>query len=349
MAVKLSEIADRAGLSRQTVSNILNGKGHLFKPETRERVMLLSRAMGYRPNAVARALRSGRFNALGLVSSTVPNVSTVPELLNGIEAEMIQHNLHLVSGRFPNEELISADSMPKLLRELMVDGILLNYAIHLPPEIFHSMSSSDLPSVWLNILRDFDCVRPDDFQGGQIGTEYLLSLGHRRIAYLDLRQSEEQIVNIKENFYHYSISHRYGGYLAAMRAAGFPPRLICRPPQLSEEDAIPVLLEAIRGPERPTAILSYSFYGFGPLLLQLGTLGLKFPRDLSLLPFEHKGTHFGGLPMDCVVVPHYEVGRSAVKMLLQKIESPLVRLPQQVLACKTYQMGASVAPPPPGN
>jgi LacI family transcriptional regulator len=301
--------------------------------------------MGYRPNAIARALRSGRFNAVGFISGRTLSRSVPPELTDGVDDEVALHNLHLVGGRYPDEGTISENTMPKLLRELLVDGMLFNYTKGVPPDLYCNISSPDLPSVWLNVVREFDGVRPDDYQGGQIGAEYLLSLGHRRITYFDPLHSEEHLTGRSVETYHYSAIHRYQGYMKAMTAAGLPPRLISRPSHLAEQDVIPILLETMRRPDRPTAILGYCEYGFGPLLLALGDFGLRFPQDLSLLLFAHHEYYLAGLPMDTVVVPHYEVGRHAVKMLLKKIESPQNQFPEQIIPCKLYRAAASVAPP----
>ncbi len=350
MPVKISQIAERAGLSRQTVSNILNGKGHLFAADTREKVSRISREMGYRPNAVARALRSGRFNAVGLVSSMQSHAAGSISLsaLQGIEEVAANHNFHLVSGRFSDEKLSGADAAPKILRELLVDGLIINYTYAVPAAFAEQMVGlSQIPSIWFNTRREFDCVRPDDFQGGEIVTEYLLSMGHRRIAYLDPRRTEDELLGKGEIAHHYSVADRFAGYSKTMRAAGLEPRAICRLPHLpSKQEVIPLFLEAMARKDRPTALVCAAEYGIGPLLLALGDLGLKVPRDLSLAVFADRDYDLAGLPIDHVLVPHHKAGRTAVELLLNKIESPAVRFPAEILACEMRRLRSTVAPAP---
>ncbi len=349
MAVRISEIALKAGLSRQTVSNILNGKGHLFTVDTRELVLRLSQAMGYRPNAVARALRSGRFNAIGLISSAEVRYASSLQTaaLEGIEEITSNHDLHLVSGRFSDEKLVVENAIPKILRELFVDGLLINYTYRIPPEFLEQAAAvGGIPSVWLNIRRDFDCVRPNDFQGGETVTEYLLSMGHRRIAYLDSRHTEEGIKGKDVESFHYSVRDRYAGYAQSMESAGLKPQLICRLPHLTKQEVIPLFLEQMASKDRPTAIIGYGEHGFGSLLLALADRGMKVPRDLSLVLFASREFDLAGIPFDYVLVPHYQVGRTAVELLLHKIESPAIRFPVEVLPCQMRRLGATVAPPP---
>jgi LacI family transcriptional regulator len=343
MAVTIEQIANRAGLSRQTVSNILNQKGHLFRMETRELVARVCEEMGYRPNYIARALRSGRFNAVGLVASTSQNAGRIAGgALMGIEEELREHDMHLVSGRFSEGELTSSEYVPKLLRELIVDGLIVNYTLNIPPKTRELLAANKVPSVWINAQLDRDCVRPDDFHGARVATEYLLSYGHRRIAFVNLLHTEALI---RSNYLHFSVKHRLEGYEAAMKAAGLRPRLIARSEGVTEEASVMGPFAWLQQPDRPTAVIFHSpNSGVGSLLMQLGRLGLAMPQDLSVLCIADEPFDAYGVPMDHVVIPHYQVGRAVVRALIAKIENPRMTKPVEVIPCELRTLGCSVAP-----
>jgi LacI family transcriptional regulator len=343
-SVTVSQIAEKAGVSRQTASHILNQKGHLFLPETRVRVELACKELGYRPNAIAKALRSGKFNAVGLVSTLVAHAGNIsPYALNGINEAIIKHDLHLVTGHIPAPAPEGSHYLPKLFRELLVDGIILNYTSHVPRSLEEMVAQTRAPFVWMNRKLEFDCVRPDDFQGSRAATEYLLSLGHRDIACVNLVHTEAEL---RGSPLHYSFVDRLAGYESVMRQAGLQPRLICRHEGVSEEESLAGPFDWIGREDRPTAlVMTVAGGGMGRLLLQASSRGVRIPEDLSIVVMANGPFDALGLPMDHVIVPHQKVGRLAVEILLKKVAEPSRSIPCEVVPCELVGNRASVAPP----
>ncbi len=334
MPVTTSEIAKTLGLSRQTVSYALNGGKGRVSPELRRRIEATSRELGYRPNAVANAMRTGRFGSLGLVATTLQHHSYLPgPLMEGVHQAINESNLHLVTARVPNDDLIDAEKAPKLLRELLVDGLLINYTHDIPEAIRALILRQNLPAVWLNADLPSGAVRPDDQGAGRQATELLLAEGHTRVLYLDAVHQRRDIV---QKHAHYSVSHRYQGYTEAMQSVGLEPTLVAvddlgTKANKVDAAAVRTLLD---GQDRPTAVVTYSEAGVVSLLLAAASRGLSAPEDLAIAAITDRRLDLAELPVHSVLLPFAEMGRLGVELLHEQIAGRIAgEFPTRVLAC----------------
>jgi LacI family transcriptional regulator len=178
MAVTLKKIGAELGLSFQTVSAILNGNGDAYREETRARVLEAARRMGYRPHASARAMRARRCNSIALLTGDDEGRSYVfPSELRGIQDATAEAGLTLCLARLSDQRLTDRTFVPKLLRELLTDGLLISYYRAIPPSMTELIERCVIPCAWLNAKRAADAVYPDDFSGGRELTQYLIALG----------------------------------------------------------------------------------------------------------------------------------------------------------------------------
>ncbi len=343
MATTLKQIAEHCGLSVQTVGYVINNKGHLFRPETRDKVLKAARELGYRPNGAAKAMRSGRFGCAALVLSTQAGHSSVfTPLLDGIDSELAKHNMHLVHAPLPDEQLTNDGFVPKILSQWMADGLLINYNAAIPARMIEVIEGHNIPSVWMNSKQRHDCVYPDDFGGGVMATEHLLRLGHTRIAFVDYGHGSA--VPPK----HYSALDRPGGYAHAMQAAGLQARLIQAPVRAESGERIARTLAWLRADDRPTAVVTYSPRDALPIVhVATAMLGMRVPGDLSIATFDDHPVDHIGVEITTVVLPRAELGSASVRMLLQKIESPTLELAPLALPCVLLP-GQTSAPPASG-
>ena len=312
-AVTIYQIAERVGLSPKTVSRILSGKAALHKPETRERVLQVAAELGYRANSSARAMRRQRFGCVTLLLSNVRQRSVLPAAReDGIQAALAEHDLHLMVAPLPDAKLTDQGFVPRILREYGSDGLLVNYNARIPPRMETLLAEHNLPSVWINVRRESDCVHPDDFDAGRQATERLLALGHRRIAFVDYTEQN-----------HYSNRDREGGCRRAM--APFRRELQVLRAPAGGNAVLPeaAAREWLRHPERPTAFVAYNAALALPLLYAACGLGLDVPRDLSVITFDQWIDSTLGRRIDTMVLPEYEIGKTAVAMLVRKIDQPL--------------------------
>lgn len=323
MTVTIKQIAEHSGLSIQTVSQILNDKAGAYKPDTRERVRTAARELGYLPNSSARAMRSGLFGGLALLSSTEGTRSLLPVgLLDGIYDEAASRNMHLIFARMSDEQLTSDRFTPKILRELMADGLLINYNAHIPPGMIARIEQQAMPAVWINTKQPTDCVFPDDLRAGQRAAEHLLALGHRRIGFVNWN-----------SWAHYSAQDRWQGVQNAVQAAGLELMTYSLDERLELRD-LPVATAALKQirAQGVTAVITYARESARLLFDAAALTGVAIPRDLSVVNFTDIDDFMLGLQLDAMLLPEYEMGRAAVTTLMQKIGDRACKTPPQPFA-----------------
>jgi LacI family transcriptional regulator len=311
------DLARLLKIDQKTVSRVFSASGSV-SPETREKVMKAAEKLGYRPNNGARAMRTGRFNSIVLLQAMSRFQSNLhAQLLQGIQDGLGEK--HLTLARLPDEELTRGETVPAVMRELFSDGVLVNYDTNIPEKMVELIGSQPLPVIWINSKQAFDCAHPDDEQGGRLAVEYLLKLGHRRIAYVDFHVNHSR-------FIHYSRVDRLNGYRKAMRAAK------CAELDLSPQTQIPgaelasyMESEFRKLPQPPTALIGYSEGEVSAAMWGARALGLLVPKDLSVLTF---GMHSPliGVPLTIALNPMQAVGRAGAELVLKKIEKPSVKL-----------------------
>ncbi len=318
MAVTLQHVADRVGVSAPTVSQILNPSGkraRMFAEDTRRRVQQAALELGYRPNAAARSTATGRFGAVTLLLSQYNNRSQMPpRLLDGIDEALAEADLHLTIARLPDEKLTDPDAMPKLLRQLTSDGLLINYNAHIPPRMVDLIARYRLPSVWINSKQPHDCVHPDDHAGARDATRLLIEAGHTRVAFVDYTYGPSPADP------HYSNTDRRAGYHDAMREAGLTPRLICDKGNIELAERLTFTRAWLAADDRPTAVLCYTHHESAPILAAADRMGLTLPRDLTLFTIHDEAVRHFDLRVPTAVLPEREIGKRAVAMLRDRIQ-----------------------------
>lgn len=338
-------IADQVGVSPRTVQRILTGELRDSRPtivRRAERIRSLARSLNYRPNAAARAVRTGRFNNVALILATGEHRSPLGEsLLRGVHDGLEVTGQHLLVARYSDAALTDQGVVPRVLTELTCDGLLINVHSAVPEDLPGLLDRFRVPSVWMNVKLVHDCVHPDDLGAGRLATEHLLELGHRRIAYMDARWHH----SARRGERHYSKVDRYGGYEAAMRSAGLTPRPWFDDAAM-EADPFGWIEARLRADDRPTAIVAYGYELDWVERVAL-RMGLRVPEDLSLVNFS--GERLVGIAAarnTAVVVGLTDLGRLAVEVLSRKIADPASKVPAVVLPAGVSP-GYSSGPAPP--
>jgi LacI family transcriptional regulator len=320
------ELARLCGVSVVTTNRALQGRADV-SPVTRRHVLDMARRHGYRVNSAARAMRRGRFGQIGLLQSTTfcrANMS--PITMWAIEQELHELNLLLCTGQLSDTELSADGTMPRLLTDWSVDGLLISYTGGQPEHMVAELAQSPVPAVWVNSIASDCSVRPDDVGAGIRGTAELLKLGHRKIAHLSFSGGIHP---------HHSVYDRREGYLKAMQAAGASPLELYEVPNriLRGSEALQSVRKWLSGPDRPTALFCYST-GEGVFALHAAVSnGLRVPEDLSIVVVNDEPTMPLGPTMSTVVLPCETMGRRAVQMLMSLIEHPGQEVQPMVLEC----------------
>jgi len=333
MSITIKDIAEKTSLANMTVSQILRGEGTV-RPETRKRVLEMAKKLGYHPNNAARAMRSGRFNAVALLLGYRQGWMEIPiNVTDELSSCFSGRSMNLVMHRKSVEEIIESGLKSGILKEIMVDGVIIACWDRLAKLRSNIVEEPSVPSVWLNVDFKKNCVFSDDFEAGRIVTETLLRMGHRRIAYVDYSATP-----------HYSSADRMRGYESAMKSAGLPPRTIRKSTEhLKRIDSAYGLLS---GSDRPTAVVAYSPETALPLIFcACSRLSLNVPQDLSVISFESYVETIMGVGLSSIIFPEREIGAEAGKMLLARIDQPGVSMPSVCVPFKNIEGGTCATPP----
>ncbi len=320
MPVTLKQIAEQANCSVMTVSNVLNNKGDMYRPEMRRRVLEATKRLGYRPNAAARATRAGRCGNVTLLSSVHDEQSNLPTgLLGGLQESLAQHDLRLSFARLPDEKLTDPQYMMKLLRLWSADGILVNYTHGYPLRMIELIEQYRLPAIWLNCRLEYDCVFPDDVAAGRLAAEHLIGKGLNRIAFVDYAAGWKDLDQM-----HYSLKDRQEGYEQAMRDAGLEPWVVREDYHVSGSDRLAVSQRWLEDCDPPQGVVAYS--GAQSVELAMAVRGRQLGRDYDMVVFADRRITMASGPVATVVIPQWRLGEQGTAALLQKIESQQARL-----------------------
>jgi LacI family transcriptional regulator len=332
-----ADVAKRAGVSRATVSYVLNKRADGRIPiteETRERVLEAARALGYAPHALARSLRSGLTHTIGLLIPDTNNPHYM-DILSGVEAEVVAQDYYLV--------LISATLDPErerhCLRSLFqqrLDGLILapTFPDLLEDEIEELLDHTS-PVVFVTPYPDADCAYADMRGGAEAMMDHLIALGHRRIGFVHgvARNglSGARVVVYREK------SHLPGSV---------PDERLIVHCGHTIQDGYQAARQLLAVDAPPTAIWTVND------LLAIGALrairerGLRVPEDISLAGFDDIA--FAAQlypPLTTVDIHGMELGRRAARLLFRRIEDPALEPIQEMLDTELV-VRASTAPPP---
>lgn len=317
----IQTIADRVGVSYETVSRVLNRGAVSTRADAVRRARQIQKVageLGYRPNAAARAIAKGRFGAVALLLSAHAGRSTLPgELLDGILDALRACGLHLNIAKLPDEELSDSTVVPKILTTWTSDGLLINYTDHIPAEMVELVKHHRMPAVWINTKRRSNCVYADDLGAGRMATEHLLGLGHRRIAFADYSRAAAAMIDA-----HYSAVDRAAGYVQAMTAAGLSPRIIRQDQNVSQTAREWFSIEWLKSPDRPTAVVCQSEGTLIPIYAASRALNVAVPSDVSLVNIGSQTLPPIGIRVSTYRIHHDKMGSAAVRMVLESIAQP---------------------------
>lgn len=318
--VTRDDVARLAGVSSSTVSYVVNNGPRPVSKATKEKVLLAIKELDYRPDAVARNLRRQSTTTVGLIIPDTCN-TYFAEVAEGIESVAYENDYmvvfcnsdykverelsyidHLYSERAAGIIIIPATSSAESL------DLLLKYKIP-TVSLDRAIPGAAVPSIVAN-----------NFHGGYIATQHLISLGHTRIACIsrpvDLSHAQERV----------------NGYLAALRDAHIPydPLLMARGGFRMENGKI-AMSQLLDLDDPPTAVFCYND------MMAIGALrcaherGLKVPQDLSIVGFDDIIESTYTYPaLTTIHQDKFGMGRQGMTLLLDLIKGKIENKPMQL-------------------
>ncbi|MDA3959641.1 MAG: LacI family DNA-binding transcriptional regulator [Planctomycetota bacterium] len=315
--VTVKDVAAACGYAVSTCIDVLGGRGGRYSDTANRVVTEAAAKLGYRPHAMARAMRTGRTNAVALIGGTDLECSVIPgELLYAINDALALDGKHLTFASLPDAVLTQEGALPRLLEEWFCDGMLINYQKRVPPGFAALVDVIALPAVWINNKRPHSCVHPDDQGGLAMATERLLACGHTRVCYVDTALTKPSADR------HYSIADRYAGYVSTMRAAGLQPQVLgtADAPWPGERHAVERIAALFAEVSPPTAVITSDQVCLAACVAELRRRDLRAGPDCSLINIGSNPVWHLGVEIDTARVPIEQVGARAVTMLLSMKE-----------------------------
>ena len=334
----LADVAQRAGISKSAVSQILNHyPGARISPAARERVAQAVAELGYQPNRIAVSLVRGRTATIGVM---VPDLTVLfyAGIVDGIEsaASGADYRIILAHSRSdPANEMTQID----MLHDQRVDGIIaMSVNSHrgggsqwLAPDQHHR-----IPCVLIDESKPeipVDTVTSDDRIGTRLAVEHLIERGHRRIGFIGAGSPRSTACD------------RLDGYRDALTQAhilrqenwelgcGYDPALV---PGL--------LIPLLKSAARPTALVAANDYLAMAAIDVARELGLRIGDDLALVGYSNDCHLAHALRLTSVDQSLGDLGRSAVACLLKRLADPSGK-PQSIVVPTALVVRQSSGPP----
>lgn len=313
--MNLKEFSRKLGLSQTTVSRALSGYPEV-KAETREKVAEAARRFGYHPNRAAIGLATGRAGAIGIVfrggSEFGPQAS---EFMGGLGPKLEQEGIDMLLSTVDSTEA-ELQTYRRLAASKRVDAVILHsptveddriaYLTQLGlPFVLHGRTKSSIPYHFMDI---------DNYGAIHRATEYLIGLGHKRIAFIN---------GFKGRSF---AEDRDQGYRAAHLQAGLAvDSALLGNGEFTDDMGFQLMSRFLALRERPTAVLAGSMMSALGAMRAVRTSGLALGKDLSLIAHDDVFPYISGDHM----VPTVSVTRSSMRAAGERIGEMLIDIVSQ--------------------
>jgi DNA-binding LacI/PurR family transcriptional regulator len=311
MSVTMRDVADRAGVSVKTVSNVVNGFVHI-RPETRERVESAIAELGYRVNVAGRNLRRGRTGMIGLA---------IPEMRNPYFAELADSFMRAAEAR--DLVLLIEHTGPSGEHELdalssgrrqLTDGLLFS-PMTMDPSDLSPFQDLDYPLVMLGervFGAPVDHVTMNNREGARAATLHLAERGCRRIAVIGVHPGERMG----------SAALRYEGYLAGLADAGLPhdPRLVGEAGRWRRSTGAAAMARVLDSGTEVDGVFAMNDALALGALHELHERGIPVPREVAVVGFDDiEEGRYSAPTLSSISPGREQIARVAVDLLIERM------------------------------
>jgi LacI family transcriptional regulator len=291
-------------------------------PGAKEKVLAAARALGYRPNELARSMTTGRSRTIGVIVGDIENpyfgraVRGISEVATAAGFDVILAN----SG----EDVGKEQAAVRVLLGKRVDGLIVTPASMSETQHLESVQSSGRPLVLLDRAvpgLKVDSVVADDRAAAKAATQTLIDAGHRRIAYITATNSDNPIYRGPHQISLTTVMDRIEGFLAAASEAGIEtPEQYIRLAATRLGASGKIIADLLSLPHRPTAILASDNVVGLEVFKAIRALGMSIPNDLSLIAFHDADwTSVTTPPITVISQPVYNLGIESAQILIKRI------------------------------
>lgn len=333
MTVSIRDIAKALNLSNATVSKALNGYTDVSEA-TRALVMKTSLEMGYQPSASARNLRRGQTDKIGLFLNT--SVDYVVDYLSGILPGAVQtaqeFNKNLIIYTFIDND---PAHLLNVCRAGEIDGVIL-FSTYYDSAVMDTLLREQFPFVVIGReIRDprISYVVPDYYGGTCRAIQYLIELGHERIAFT----TRPELDTANES--------RFAGYVDALRDEGiaFDETLIVET-RIAPGSAVRAAEQLLELRPLPTAVCAFHDLVALDIVEVFLRHGVRVPDDVSVIGFDGLRAGFMSIPhITTVAQPLAYFGQRVMEVINQLIERPQGEPIQEIVPVELVIRGSTTA------
>ncbi len=319
------DIAREAGVSRTTVSHVLNNQpGIALNPKTRERVLATARELGYVANSAAQMLVTGRSRTVGLILSRPDLISVdafVPSMLCGLNETCRLRGYRLLMDSIPDPS--DADSYLELAKSKRIDGlIVINPRRN--DEALRKVIESKFPLVVFGSSGhpQENSIGTQDGQASCKATRHLISLGHRRIAHISYAPL---VYNAARG--------RFEGYRLALKAAKirFDKNLFTEG-DFTAESGYQAMKRLLASTEIPTALFAGNDTLAIGAMMAVREAGLSIPEDLAVVGYDDiPSAAFAYPPLTTICSHAFEQGKMVGEATIGLVEGKKIGRNQSML------------------
>ncbi len=309
MRVTIKDIAKKAGVSPAAVSKALNGQPDIGE-STKERILSISRELGYTPNRIARSLVTKGNKTVGVL---IPDISTpiYPSIYKGINETAVKYGYTLLLGD-TKRSLKSERDYILTMMENRVSGLLVS-PVSNSIDHLEEVVKGQIPIIYfggkVNDSMD-NYVGIDNYRGAVLAMNHLADLGHHDIVML----CDDLVTKTRQD--------RVSGYRNVMEREGFEPRILVDRGGLKGRECGYITTKKLLESDKklPTAIFALNDLMAIGVMEALSEKGLQVPRDVSVVGYDD--ISFASLPMiglTTVWQPKFKVGEMAMELLYNKL------------------------------
>lgn len=322
MKITIDDVAKRAGVSKTTVSRILNGNYSQNTEETKERVQKIIRELNYHPNPMARGLKQMKTNIIGIVLSNLSNPFW-SMVLEGVEDTCRSSGYSLMICH-SNEDSHREAELIEGLRNRQVDGMIVNPTVN-NQVLFEEIIEKHYPLVIINRRiegMDVDSVLIDNIKGARMAVNHFVQTGKRNLVAfvyqpLGVTTWQDRITGFKEALREHSIDRQDRSVIEVKNEVGRVKKAV---------------MEYFKSSYPAEAVFSTNNMMTLEILEAFKELNIKVPDDIALIGYDDTvwAKHLNP-PLTTIKQPAYEMGVIAAKNLIKKINSKTKRKPKTVV------------------
>ena len=310
--ISMTALAEIAGVSRATVSHVLNERDTNLRisQSTKAKVLEIAAQHGYQRNELFRSAVSGKSRMIGFVARS-PRPEPIARILDGAvsAAEAPGYTIKVLK---VSDNRLDQSTIDRCIQLRLAAVLTLHQPLEALERLHEALLPYQIPLAVLDSHIELPWgvqVEADDASALRLAVEHLAGLGHQNIAFLSGVPQTPMSLG------------REAAFLSALQSCGLPRGPICHS-LLERESSIAAVRQLLGQAQRPTALIGITDSMAMTALRAARLSGLDVPRDLSVVGYGGMSlSEFADPPLTTVVQPFEEIGRVAIESLLERVHS----------------------------